>query len=194
MGLSKKNLYSVDSLSLNTYNKYLDIDSYIRWWLLNEITVNIEGTRTENNFYMYKDRGYDQKLHAGPVWDFDWGTFWNSHLEEWFWNYNGEPWICKNTKWFEQLFKSNEFKSRVKTYWNNVKKQLSQNIDEFYKTIVLYNEYSVRRDQFLYPLPYEPNNTSANCDSGLSYEEANDLIINVLLNRMDWIDQKINEW
>ena len=46
----------------------VDIDSFAKYYLLSELTVNPDAYWT--SFYFYKD-GIDDKIHAGPGWDFD---------------------------------------------------------------------------------------------------------------------------
>jgi len=53
------------------YSEYMDVDSFIRLYLINEFNLNPDSTGT--SFYMWKDsdlRG-DGKLHFGPAWDYD---------------------------------------------------------------------------------------------------------------------------
>ncbi len=59
------------------YSDYIDVDSLITAYLVQEISMNIDVTNT--SFYFYKDsdlRG-DGKIHFGPAWDFDlaYGSF-----------------------------------------------------------------------------------------------------------------------
>ena len=51
----------------NGYRKYLDLDSFLRFFLVGEFAGN---TDTYWSVYMYKDRG-NGKLYTGPVWDYD---------------------------------------------------------------------------------------------------------------------------
>lgn len=46
----------------------VDVESFAKYYLLSEFTVNPDAYWT--SFYMYKD-GVDDKIHAGPGWDFD---------------------------------------------------------------------------------------------------------------------------
>jgi len=55
-----------------SYQDYIDVNSFIDWWLVYELALNGEPNHPKSS-YMYKDR--NEKLKAGPVWDFDWGTF-----------------------------------------------------------------------------------------------------------------------
>lgn len=53
------------------YSEYIDVDSLIKAYLIQEISMNIDST--SSSFFLWKDsdlRG-DGKLHFGPVWDFD---------------------------------------------------------------------------------------------------------------------------
>ena len=49
------------------YSKYIDVPSFIDFFLLNEISNNVDGYRLST--YMHKDRS--GKLKMGPVWDFN---------------------------------------------------------------------------------------------------------------------------
>lgn len=49
------------------YEHFIDVDSFVDYLLLQEITKNVDGYRL--SAYFYKDRG--QKLVAGPAWDFN---------------------------------------------------------------------------------------------------------------------------
>lgn len=49
------------------YRKYLDLDSFLRHFLIGEMSGN---TDTYWSVYFYKPRG-DVQFHCGPVWDFD---------------------------------------------------------------------------------------------------------------------------
>lgn len=52
------------------YSEYIDMESFARYYLLNEIVLNHDGGM--HSLYMYKDSdSIDPKLHAGPAWDFD---------------------------------------------------------------------------------------------------------------------------
>ena len=60
-------------------SKTIDVDSFARYYLLSEFTVNPDAYTS--SWYMYKD-GYEDKIHAGPGWDFDF-AFGNRN---WVWN------------------------------------------------------------------------------------------------------------
>ena len=66
-------VFSVDGYNPQTgkhYSEYIDMESFARYYLLNELLLNQDGGFA--SFFMYKDSdSIDSKLYAGPVWDFD---------------------------------------------------------------------------------------------------------------------------
>ena len=51
-----------------TIAEYIDVHSFVLYYLLQEVLQNVDGCIS--SFYMYKDQG-DSLFYAGPVWDFD---------------------------------------------------------------------------------------------------------------------------
>lgn len=61
--------------SSDAYLEYLDLDSWSRLFLINELSNDTDANRY--SVFYYKDKG--TKLYAGPIWDYDiaWGNdFW----------------------------------------------------------------------------------------------------------------------
>lgn len=58
--------------SAEEYLKYIDLDSFIDYWFVYELSSTGEPTHPKSS-YMWTDA--DGKFHAGPVWDFDYFTF-----------------------------------------------------------------------------------------------------------------------
>jgi hypothetical protein len=56
------------------YRKYIDVGSFIDYFLVNEVTRNVDGFKKSRYFSKDKDLidGTISRLKAGPVWDFDW--------------------------------------------------------------------------------------------------------------------------
>ena len=59
---------AISKKNYKTICKLADVESFAKYYLLSEFTVNPDAYWT--SFYMYKD-GEDDKIHAGPGWDFD---------------------------------------------------------------------------------------------------------------------------
>jgi subtilisin-like proprotein convertase family protein len=56
------------------YARYIDVESFIDYFIINEFTRNEDGYKKSRFFHKDKDKasGEYRKLKAGPVWDFDW--------------------------------------------------------------------------------------------------------------------------
>ena len=65
----------IDEGSGKSYQDLIDIDSFARKYLLEEVAANYDGGVASS--YFYKDRDcVSEKLYAGPIWDYDvtWGN------------------------------------------------------------------------------------------------------------------------
>ena len=56
-----------ESVSIGTYNNYIDIDSFVDWYIVNEIFMTCDAGYS--SVYFNKDKG--EKLEIGPLWDLD---------------------------------------------------------------------------------------------------------------------------
>lgn len=59
---------AINEKKFNEIQALIDVDSWAKYYLLSEFIVNPDAYWT--SFYLYKD-GLDDKIHAGPGWDFD---------------------------------------------------------------------------------------------------------------------------
>ena len=99
-------IYDDSKLMTGAYRDYLDIETAINWYLVQELSTNEETTRTKN-LYLYKDR--NDKFRLGPPWDFDAWSFGQSAIE---WH-NCNNWCF----YYRQLLKDPVFVQRLKEKW-----------------------------------------------------------------------------
>jgi CotH kinase protein/Secretion system C-terminal sorting domain len=55
----------------NGYRKYFDVESFVDYFIVGEVSRNVDTYKKSAYFYKNKD-SKDVRLHAGPIWDFDW--------------------------------------------------------------------------------------------------------------------------
>jgi hypothetical protein len=113
-------LYGSNFADPNTgYSQYIDVDSCVDWYLVNEMFKNNDAIWW-SSVYMYKARS--GKLYCGPVWDFDVGAG-NSSMNQdsdptgW-WVRN--PWVA-NGQWMARMFEDPAFRLRAQSRWNELK-------------------------------------------------------------------------
>ena len=109
------------SSDLRTYTEYIDLESFVDFFVINEICRNVDGYRLST--YMYKDRG--EKLKMGPVWDLNIGFFSGDRvpMDDWVINYNNfvsqDPWMMPF--WWPRLMEDPLFTEMLKDRWNNLR-------------------------------------------------------------------------
>ena len=109
------------------YRSFIDLPSFIDWFLVNEISKN-QDARSYSSIYFNYVPG--EKIKMGPVWDFDlaFGNVDYSNAE------NPEGFWIKDNLWFNRMFEDPYFSDLVNTrfsyYENNLSSILSK-VDEF---------------------------------------------------------------
>lgn len=69
--------------------KIADIESFAKYYIINEFSANPDAY--SSSFYFYRN-GFDDKIHAGPVWDFDYAfgnLDWGWYVDEGFFSPTG---------------------------------------------------------------------------------------------------------
>lgn len=83
--------YAIQDTSSLAYKNYIDVESFAKYYLLQEILLNIDGGM--GSMYMYKDK--DDKIVAGPLWDMD-ATLDNAALDL---KYTHPNMLCVQAPW-----------------------------------------------------------------------------------------------
>jgi hypothetical protein len=96
------------------YAAFIDVDSFVRWYLVNELFRNRDSNMW-SSCWMYKPRG--GKLHMGPLWDFDIAAG-NINYDD---AYLTAGWWVRDAPWFSRLFEDPAFVARVREIWNEIR-------------------------------------------------------------------------
>lgn len=86
------------------YSEILDIDSWAKFWFVNEIMDNGELGWPKSCYFTFDTA--NNIFKAGPVWDFDWASLGQS-----------STCILQDTLYYDALFKSSSFTSKAKNLW-----------------------------------------------------------------------------
>jgi hypothetical protein len=105
------------------YARYLDVDSFVDFLLLQEVVKNTDAYRFSAS--MYKDRG--GKLRMGPVWDFDLATGNVARndgcdTDGWMLQFLGKRhWDQVPPRWWRALLEDRAFRDRLQSRWQELR-------------------------------------------------------------------------
>lgn len=181
----EKALYSFD---YHEYEKYIDVDSFVDYMIINEFFKNSDaGTYST---YLYKDvRG---KLHMGPVWDFNNSV--NNYVEK---IYSYKDFLFQDKAWYDMLLKDENFTNKVINRYKELRKTYLSNdyIQKYIDDTVNYLGDSINRnfEVWGYTFTKEPlKNMLRPYDRNYdSYEEALEQLKSFLEKRGEWMDENI---
>lgn len=106
-------IYSEDEGVFKAYDKYIDVDSFVDYFLINEFFGNYDAG--EHSTYMYKNSG--GRLYIGPVWDFDQAMN-NYYADE----MEASTLAFQTKPFFEQLSKDTRFINCLKERYSELRK------------------------------------------------------------------------
>jgi len=123
-----------------TYSNYIDETSFIDYFIVNEVSRNIDGYKKSR--YYHKDRDdINNLIVAGPVWDFDWAWKNINDCEETR-NTTGAGWCYKtndcrvtNTPgWYVRLLQDETFANKVHCRYKTLREDILS-LNSIYKTM-----------------------------------------------------------
>lgn len=180
-------LYDKDKIDI-AYRNMIDIDTFIDWWIVTELTENRD-TRLPGSCHMYKDAG--GKLCAGPLWDFDLTTFLGNTRSFMHYDYEVDlsaPVDANRSLWNKKLFTDPVFKARAKERWNQYKSSF-ETISDFIDHEKDVIKTSATRNWELWEI-----GQGSNKDELLSWEDAVQRLKENYNIRLNWLDKQINQW
>jgi hypothetical protein len=170
---------------VNGYAKYIDAESFMRWYFVNE-TIKNQDSWDFSSIYYYKNVG--GKIGMGPVWDFDISggncDYSPSKLPT--------DWYTRYGVWMVQLVKDPAWNFKFRAMWANARqketKQIFDDIDKYAKELKLSQAQNFKRwpilDIYVYP----------NAVFLGTYDKEVAYFKDFMTQRVAWIDANINSF
>ena len=181
------------------WQKYIDIETFAKAYLVNELVKNIDGNMRKSSFITKKRNDKFQMYH---LWDYDLALGNCDYLDDEFGATDGpEGWfikdytwaryspVGKHHQWFTILTKDPAFCKRVKEIWNENHAQLSNIptfIDEMAKYIDDAQERNFKKWNILY-IDVWPNVFASG-----SYNEHVEYLKDYYTTRFNWLNSRFN--
>ena len=179
-------LWAKDWSESTGYPKYIDVDSFVDYYIVQELTKNVDGNLRKSSF-ITKERG--KKMEMYHLWDFDLtlgncGYFWDGvgNGPENFW--------IKIDKWYPHLFEDPDFVDKVQKRWNELMPEFEK-IPEFIDEQVLYLDKAQERNFKVWSI-WESVDWVYFPSLG-SYEKEVDYLKEFYTERLQWLDRELNK-
>ena len=182
------------------YEDYIDVDSWVDTYIINELAKNPDfGFGHQNCYastYLYFREG--GKVFAGPVWDFDiaYGRNDYSKMEsEGFRDIAGTTgYLSKATKYYKELFENTDFEEKVIKRWKEIRETIlptwmGTTFNEGYESVKVLNPIDIEiwgnhegRVAGSYDMGRDP----------LAFEDEVAYVRNFINERVAWLDEQWN--
>lgn len=179
------------------YRNYIDVESFIDFAIMNELSHNVDGYRLST--FLYKDKdSKDSKIYIGPLWDFNL-AFGNADYNDggltsgWEWDFNDkypdDYWM--NPFWWKRFLRDPEYVLQFQNRWTELRAGLFSNekIMYYIDSVVTVLEEPQKRNFTKWPILNQyvwPNNYVGN-----SYPNEIKYLKDWITNRLAWLDSNI---
>ena len=187
----EKALYSDD---VAAYEDYVDVDSFINYYIVQELTKNVDGNFRKSTF-LTKEQG--KKLEMYHLWDFDL-TLGNCGYFDWRVGNGPQNFFIKDfasnctpgDNWVNLMMRDTAFLIKLKSRWNALMPEFEK-IPDFIKEQALYLDQAQKRN-------FQRWNIRESVDWVMfpslgSYEKEVDYLIDFYTDRLHWLDGAIND-
>ena len=180
--------------SITGYPSIMNVESFVDFILVQELSKNVDAYRLST--YIYKDKdSIDNRLTAGPVWDFnhgfgncDYGQTWEP--ENWLLEYNPEG-GDQMSFWWELLWQDENFRAKVSDRYSELRSNIfsESHIFEIIDSSVVDMGESINRNFLKWPvlgIYLWPNFQVFD-----TYEEEILYLKSWISQRLSWMDSQI---
>jgi len=183
------------------YYDFIDLHTFIDFFLLNELSKNVDGYRLST--YLYKDKDSENPLlKMGPIWDFNLAfgnaNYYDGSNTSGFQVLFGQTENQKNDLfqipfWWKKIFEDPVFQNKIAVRWNELRTTVfsNSNILAMINSITSAVDEAKDRNFTRWPelLGYWvwPNSFVGN-----TYSEEIDYLKSWIENRLDWLDNAIS--
>lgn len=167
------------------YARWLDVDSFVDYWLVFAVMGNPELANPGSVFFHMRA---GEKLAAGPCWDFDWSlTEFGNDVQGW------SRIISRNAIWYARLFRDPAFAARVRERFLELKPALTDLTDYIDGCAKMLRASSELNFALWNPAEDRWQNKGMLIlgDENLPFSEAVALLRKVYLRRLELLEEKL---
>ena len=195
----EKALYSDDFADPSAgYRKFLDVPSFIDYFIVSEVSRNVDGYKKSRFFYKDKDSN-DGRLYAGPVWDMDWA--WKNIGECIFGATDGSGWSYRTNDchpdnytpgWYVRLLQDKYFTNSLIDRYIELRSGILdlQRMFSYIDSVRAFVDDAQKRHFALWPIDRDYRAPEVDAPSR-TYDQEIAKLENWIRLRIDWLDVNI---
>ncbi|MCD7972334.1 MAG: CotH kinase family protein [Candidatus Azobacteroides sp.] len=165
-------IYSYNKNSTE-WEKYIDLETFINFYIVQEIMGNTESFH--GSCFFSKDRGEDEKIFFGPVWDFG-----NAYRHENYFVYENIE-MMFSSNWLPEIALYPHFQDEVRRRWTEIREPALSTLYDYIDGYVSYIREAVRADF---------NKWREYGYASYDYEQEVEQTKNYLRRRIAWLDEQ----
>ncbi len=195
----------------NGYAKYLSVESFVDFFILNELSKNVDAYRLST--YLHKDKDSNGgKLVAGPAWDFNFsfgnaGYYNAQFLNGWELEFLTEDYRFRRNDnyqlpfWWRKLFDDLNFRNKLHLRWIELREDILdiENIKQFIDSVADTLDEAQERNFEIWIGPGDPKLSEDGwfpptfpIDHLETYADEISYLKDWMMNRILWMDQAIS--
>lgn len=177
---------------INGYRPFIDVNSFLDFMLITELSKDIDSYRYSTYLYKQKENK-GGKLVFGPIWDFntgygnsDYSTIDAEKTSEWLYDKNGDK-----IYWFDRMIQDSVFANELHCRWEKLRAESFNSTEVLSLIDSLTDLLQVPQQRNFYRWDILNKYVWPNNFVGETYQEEVDYLKDWVVERMEWIDDSI---
>ncbi|MBP3339963.1 MAG: CotH kinase family protein [Lachnospiraceae bacterium] len=192
----EKVLYSDDYETFLIYPEYINVDSFVDYFVVNEFFGNYDAG--DNSTYYYQDSSHDFSM--GPLWDYD--GCWDNYVAE---VSNEDCLVYPEQPWFEKLVQDPSFNALVVERYKELRRTIfsTEYVEEVIDETAAYLGNAVLRERSRWRATYEEQHLLDVVEDGRgyiidrnrdTYEEEIIRVKDIMRAHAEWMDEYMDDY
>lgn len=187
----EESLYSDDWDSFVKYRDFVNMDSFVDYFVINEFFLNYDAGY--NSTYTYID--YSGKLNMGPLWDFDQAMDNNATIPA-----TLTTTAFHSAPWFDRMLQDPIFVDKLINRYNQLRESIlsDESIQNFVYSTIDYLGPAIKRDWARWGYYYSNGDylqwykTQTGSETQTNYVQEVDRVLNALSEHGAWLDEHMD--
>lgn len=170
------------------YRAYIDVDSFVDWYLVNEYTKNHDARFQASCFFTWNEK--ENKFHMGPVWDFDisCGNYSKRDADK------PEGLWIQSEAWYARIWEDEWFRAKVAARWNEKVMDVRKSVDWIEEKADFLTDAANLDDKVWLRFGYRQWPNAPGYKERKTFRDEVDYLTDWCKRRIDWLSAEFNAY